>query len=147
MFDEFKDLVPEPPIPTEKTLVFIKPDAVKRGLVGKIITRFEDKGFEILELKKMTVSSELAAKHYEEHFGKPFFPYLKQFIMSGPIVVMVLEGIDAVSAVRKMIGITNSAKAESGTIRGDFSLSGRFNIMHASDSPESAAREIANFFH
>ena len=130
----------------EKTLVFIKPDGVQRKLVGRLISRFEDKGFEIKQLKLETLSSELVEKHYVEHVEKPFFPNLKTYIMSGPIVIMVLEGESVIQHVRKMVGATNPLEAEQGTIRGDFALTTSYNIVHASDSPESAEREISNFF-
>lgn len=130
----------------EKTLVFIKPDGVQRQLVGRLISRFEDKGFEIKQLKLETLSSELVEKHYVEHIEKPFFPNLKSYIMSGPIVIMVLEGESVIQHVRKMVGATNPLDAEQGTIRGDFALTTSYNIVHASDSSESAEREISNFF-
>jgi len=130
----------------ERTLVFVKPDGVRRKLVGEVIGRFEKKGFEIAELKKITITPELADRHYAEHIGKPFYPPLKDFICSGPVVIMVLEGRNAVESVRQMIGCTDSAKAAPGTIRGDLSLLNNQNIVHASDSLESATREISNFF-
>jgi nucleoside-diphosphate kinase len=133
-------------IDQEQSLVFIKPDGVSRGIVGEIIARFEKKGFIIKNLKMLTMSPKLADEHYAEHIGKPFFPGLKQFITSGPIVAMILEGRNAVEGIRKMVGVTDSAKAEPGTIRGDFSLSGTQNIIHASDSVTSAKREIKIFF-
>lgn len=131
---------------SEQTFVMIKPDGVRRGLVGEVLKRFETKGFKIKELKQVTITPELSKKHYEEHVDKPFYPGLEEFITSGPVVAMVLEGKRAVEVVRKMVGVTDSADAEPGTIRGDFSLEKGENIIHASDSPESAAREIANFF-
>ena len=130
----------------ERTLVFIKPDAIKRKLVGEIIKRFELKGFEIVDLKKMVISPELSDLHYKDHLDKSFYPRLKAFITSGPVIIMILEGRNAVDVVRKMIGSTDSGKAEAGTIRGDYSLSETRNIIHASDSAESALREIKNFF-
>ncbi|MBT5855315.1 nucleoside-diphosphate kinase [bacterium] len=131
---------------SEQTLVFIKPDGVKRGLVGEVISRFERKGLVLNECRHMMMTSELSDAHYAEHIERPFYPGLKEFILSGPIVVMVLEGERAISVVRTMIGSTDSAEAAPGTIRGDLSLSKGENIIHASDSPESAKREIANFF-
>ncbi len=130
----------------EKTLVFVKPDGVERGLVGSIITRFENRGFKLLKLNLQTLSSEMADKHYEEHVEKGFYPNLKSFITRSPIAVMVFEGENAIETTRLMIGVTDSAKANPGTIRGDYSLSKGENLIHASDSPESAAREIKNFF-
>ena len=130
----------------EQSLVFVKPDGVERGLVGEVIRRFEARGLKILKLQMLSLTSELADAHYAEHVSKGFYPELKAYVMSGPIVVMVLEGPNAVSAIRKMLGATNSSQAEAGTIRGDFALTTAHNIVHASDSLESAAREIKNFF-
>ena len=130
----------------EQTFVMIKPDGVRRGLVGEVLGRFEAKGFTIKELKLLTISPELSKKHYEEHVDKPFYPGLEEFVTSGPVVAMILEGKRAIEVVRKMVGVTDSAEAEPGTIRGDLSLDKGENIIHASDSPESAVREIANFF-
>ncbi len=130
----------------EKTFVMLKPDAVKRKFIGKIIQRFEDKGFEILNMKMMKISRELAEKHYEEHKGKDFYEGLVNFIISGRVVAMIIEGENAISAVRKMVGKTNPLEAEAGTIRGDFAYSTPDNIIHASDSKKSAEREIKLFF-
>ncbi|MFC1617482.1 nucleoside-diphosphate kinase [Candidatus Margulisiibacteriota bacterium] len=129
----------------EKSLVFVKPDGVQKGLTGRIISRFEEKGFQILALKKFQMKKEMAEEHYAEHLGKHFFETLIKFITSSPIVAMIIEGRNAVETVRKMCGVTDSAKAEPGTIRGDFSLSGSENIIHASDSLKSADREIKLF--
>ncbi len=131
---------------SEQTFVMIKPDGVKRGLVGEVLSRFEAKGFILKELKQLTISPELSKKHYAEHIDRPFYPGLEAFVTSGPVVAMVLEGNRAIEVVRKMVGVTDSAEAEPGTIRGDFSLDKGENIIHASDSAESAVREIANFF-
>ena len=130
----------------ERTLVFVKPDGVRRGLIGEVISRFEKKGLKIINLKMMRMTPELADKHYAEHVAKPFFPNLKESITSGPIVALLLEGREVVRIARKMVGITDASKAEAGTIRGDFSTSTTENIVHASDSLESAKREIALFF-
>ncbi len=130
----------------ERTFVAIKPDGVKRGLMGKIITRFEDKGFKLVGLKLLQVTPELAAKHYEEHVGKPFYNRLIHYITSGPILAMVVEGYDAVESVRHIVGATNPLKADVGTIRADFAQVMEFNVIHASDSLESAAREIGLYF-
>ena len=130
----------------ERSLVFVKPDGVERGLIGEVIRRFEARGLKILNLQLRTLTSELADAHYAEHVTKGFYPELKAYVMSGPIVVMVLEGANAVGAIRKMLGATNSSQAEAGTIRGDFALTTAHNIVHASDSVESAEREIKNFF-
>jgi len=130
----------------DRTYVMVKPDGVQRNLVGEIISRFEKKGIKIAALKMMRISRELAEKHYGEHQGKPFFGPLVDFITSGPVVAMVLEGKDVVSTVRDMMGATDPLKAASGTIRGSFGMDVGRNVVHGSDSNESAAREIALFF-
>lgn len=130
----------------ERTLIFVKPDGVRRGLVGEIIGRFERKGLKLVGLKMLTVTPELARKHYEEHVSKPFYPELEQFILSGPVVAMVLEGDDVVTMTRAMMGKTKHTEAAAGTIRGDFAFSTTENLIHGSDSPERGAIEIANFF-
>ncbi|NLW23699.1 MAG: nucleoside-diphosphate kinase [Clostridia bacterium] len=130
----------------EKTFVMIKPDGVQRGLVGEILQRFERKGFKIKGLKLLQVTEELAAKHYEEHIGKPFYPELVEYITSGPVVAMVLEGNSVISEVRKINGATNPLEAQPGTIRGDYAQDISMNIIHGSDSPDSAQREIAIYF-
>ncbi|AEH07475.1 nucleoside-diphosphate kinase [Methanothermococcus okinawensis] len=130
----------------EKTFVMLKPDAVQRKLIGRIIQRFEDKGFDILNMKMMKISRELAEKHYEEHKGKDYYEKLVNFMSSGRVVAMVIEGENAISVVRKMIGKTNPLEADVGTIRGDFAYSTPDNVIHASDSKESAEREINLFF-
>ncbi len=130
----------------ERTFIAIKPDAVQRGLIGKIISRIEEKGYKIVALKMLQVTPEQAAKHYEEHFGKPFYPNLVKFITSAPIVAMVVEGRNVISGMRQIMGKTNPADADIGTIRGDFSPEMSFNVIHGSDGPESAKREIAIYF-
>lgn len=130
----------------ENTLVFIKPDGVERGLVGEVLQRFEKRQIKIKALKLLSLTEALIEAHYVEHITKPFFPSLKEYMLSGPIVVMILEAENVVSIVRKMVGVTNSAEAAPGTIRGDFALNTANNIIHASDSVESAQREIKNFF-
>lgn len=130
----------------DRTLIFVKPDGVKRGLVGDIIGRFERKGLRLVGLKMLTFTQDLARKHYDEHVDKPFFPELEKFILSGPIVAMVLEGNDVVTLTRAMMGKTKHTEADPGTIRGDFAFSTTENLVHGSDSPERAAIEIANFF-
>lgn len=133
----------------ERTLVIIKPDAVVRGLMGEIISRFEKKGLKIVGMKMIWIDRELAEKHYEEHRGKPFFEALIDYITKAPSVVMVIEGRYAISVVRKMAGATNPKDAEPGTIRGDFGFNigdAIYNVVHASDSPESAEREINLYF-
>jgi len=130
----------------ERTLVIIKPDGVARGLVGEILTRFEKKGLSLVGLKLINVDRGTAEKHYAEHASKPFFPSLLQFISSGPVAVMCLEGNGAIGVVRGLIGPTSGLKAPGGTIRGDLALSGQNNLIHASDSPESSERELALWF-
>ena len=130
----------------EQSLVFIKPDGVERGLIGEVLKRFEQRGIQIKQLELKTLTEKQVEAHYQEHVDKPFFPNLKSYILSGPICLMVLEAPNVISIIRKMVGVTNSAEAAPGTIRGDYALTTQNNIIHASDSPESAAREIANFF-
>lgn len=130
----------------ERTFVAIKPDAVQRGLMGKIITRFEEKGFKIIAMKMLEVTKEQAAAHYAEHEGKPFYDGLVKFIMSAPIIAMVVEGIDAVAEVRHILGATNPSNADVGSIRADFSPVMCCNCTHASDSVVSAEREMAIYF-
>ena len=130
----------------DRTFVLLKPDAVQRGLVGEIVRRFERRGLKLIALKMIRVTRSLAETYYAEHEGKPFFEPLMSYITSGPVVAMVLEGDGAVSIVRKMMGKTNSADAESGTVRGDLALTIGRNVIHGSDSPESAKREIPLFF-
>lgn len=130
----------------ERTFVMIKPDAVQRGLVGEIIRRFEAKGLRIVALKMVRLSREAAEKHYEVHRGKHFFESLVEFVCSGPVVAMVLEGREAVRVVRQLVGPTDPAAALPGTIRGDFGIELTRNLVHAADSPEAAERECALFF-
>lgn len=129
-----------------RTLILVKPDAFERGLTGEIILRFERKGLRIAELKKMTVDRELAERHYGEHAEKPFFGELIEFITRGPLVAMVLEGEDAVVAARQVIGATNPLEAGPGSIRGDHAIEVTFNLVHGSDSDDTASREVALFF-
>ena len=130
----------------ERTLVMLKPDAVQRGFIGRILGRFEDKGLKIVAMKLAKVSPALAERHYAPHKGKDFYEPLIRFVTSGPMVFLVLEGKGAVAVVRKMMGATFGPNAEPGTIRGDFGMSNRFNLVHGSDSPEAAAHEITLFF-
>ncbi|TDA27795.1 MAG: nucleoside-diphosphate kinase [Archaeoglobi archaeon] len=130
----------------ERTFVMVKPDGVQRGLVGEIISRLERKGLKIVAIKMLKIPMEMAEKHYEEHKNKPFFSSLISYITSGPVVAMVVEGKNAVKVVRKLVGATNPAEAEPGTIRGDFGLDLGRNVVHASDSIISAEREIRLFF-
>ncbi|MDQ5807925.1 MAG: nucleoside-diphosphate kinase [Actinomycetota bacterium] len=130
----------------DRTLILVKPDAFARNLTGEIIARFERKGLRIAALKHMTATEDLAKQHYAEHEGKPFFGELVEFITSGPLVAMVLEGHDAVRAARQVIGATNPIEAAPGSIRGDFALEVGKNMVHGSDSDESATREANLFF-
>ncbi len=130
----------------ETTLIILKPDAVQRGLMGKIITRFEEKGLAIVGMKMMTISQELAATHYEAHKERPFYKGLVGFMTSSPVVVMAVKGVGAIAISRSMMGATFGSKADAGTIRGDYGVSNSFNLIHGSDSPEAAEREIGLFF-
>jgi nucleoside-diphosphate kinase len=130
----------------DRTLILVKPDAFARGLTGEIIARFERKGLEIVALRHMTVTRELAERHYAEHAERPFFGELVEFITSGPLVAMALEGPSAVRAARQLIGATDPLEAAPGSIRGDLAIEMGANMVHGSDSPESAAREISLFF-
>jgi nucleoside-diphosphate kinase len=130
----------------DRTLILVKPDAFERGLTGETIARFERKGLKIIAVKHMTVAGDLAEQHYAEHVDKPFFRDLVEFITGGPLVAMVLEGHEAVTAARQVIGATNPLEAAPGSIRGDYGLEVQTNLVHGSDSPESAAREIGLFF-
>ena len=130
----------------DRTLILVKPDAFARRLTGEIIARFERKGLQLAALKMMTVDVATAKRHYSEHVGAPFFDALVGFITSGPIVAMILEGPDAVKAARQLIGATDGLEADVGSIRGDYAMEVRRNLVHGSDSAESAAREEAIFF-
>jgi nucleoside-diphosphate kinase len=131
---------------TQRTLVLLKPDTVRRGLVGEVLARFESKGLTILAMDLRTITTEQAALHYAEHVDRDFYPPLRDFVTSGPLVAAVLEGDEAVEVVRALNGATDGRKAAPGTIRGDWSLSNRENLVHGSDSLESASREIALWF-
>jgi nucleoside-diphosphate kinase len=136
-----------PPAPApQRSLVLIKPDAVRRGLVGAVISRFEAKGLTIVAMEQRVVDGELADRHYAEHVEKAFYPPLRVFVTSGPSIAMVVEGDEAIDVLRALIGATDGRKADPGTIRGDYSLSNRENLVHGSDSAESATREIALWF-
>ena len=130
----------------ETTLIILKPDAVQRGLMGRIISRFEEKGLQIVGAKLMQISPELAATHYKDHQGKGFYNGLVGFMTSSPVLVMAVRGIGAITICRGMMGATFGSKAAAGTIRGDFGVSNSFNLIHGSDSPEAAARELGLFF-
>ncbi len=130
----------------ERSLVLLKPDAVRRGLVGHLISRYEAKGLSLVAMEHRTITGEMADAHYAEHVDRDFYPPLREFATSGPLVALVLEGDEAIDVVRTLNGATDGRKAEPGTIRGDLSLSNRENLVHASDSTESATREIALWF-
>jgi len=130
----------------ERTFVLLKPDCVQRRLVGRIYTRFEDKGLNVVALKMLRVTPELSKKHYAEHVSKPFYPALESFITGGPVIAAVIEGLEVIRVVRDMLGPTSGLKAPGGTIRGDYSSSRQMNLVHASDGPEAAQREIALYF-
>lgn len=130
----------------EQTLVLLKPDCVQRRLIGRILARFEDKGFNIVAMKMIQVTPELSKQHYAEHVEKPFYPGLEEFITGAPVVALVLEGLDVIQVVRDMLGATSGLKAAAGTIRGDFSSSRQMNLVHASDGPDASKREIELYF-
>ena len=131
---------------SQRTLVLLKPDAVRRGLVGELVSRFERRGLSIVALEQRRIDAALADAHYAEHVARDFYPPLRDFVTSGPLVALVLEGDEAIEVVRALNGATDGRKAAPGTIRGDLSLSNRENLVHGSDSPESAEREIAIWF-
>ena len=131
---------------TQRTLVLLKPDTVRRGLVGEVLGRFEAKGLRTVTLEQRTIDGDLADQHYAEHVERDFYPPLRDFVTSGPLVAMVLEGDEAIEVVRALNGATDGRQAAPGTIRGDLALSNRENLVHGSDSPESAEREIALWF-
>jgi nucleoside-diphosphate kinase len=130
----------------EQTLIILKPDAVQRGLMGNIITRFEEKGLKVVGAKFMQISQELAATHYLDHKEKPFYAGLLSFMTSSPVLVMALEGVGAIAICRSMMGATFGSQAAAGTIRGDFGVSNSFNLIHGSDSTDSAVKELGLFF-
>ena len=130
----------------ERTLVLLKPDCVQRRLMGKILSRFEEKGLNVIGLKMLQVTPQLAKTHYAEHVNKPFYPGLEAFITASPIVAMVVEGLEVIRVVRDMLGATSGLKAAAGTIRGDYSSSRQMNLVHASDGLEAAAKEIGLYF-
>jgi nucleoside-diphosphate kinase len=148
---QYGQMKPERNIPKEqrymeRTLVLLKPDCVQRRLMGRIIARFEDKNLEIAAMKMMRITPELARRHYAEHVQKAWYPELEAFITGGPVVAMIVAGPEVIRMVREMAGVTNGLKAAAGTIRGDFSASQMMNLVHASDGPDSARREIGIFF-
>ncbi len=130
----------------ETTLIILKPDAVQRGLMGRIVIRFEDKGFQVVGAKMMLISHDLAERHYEPHRGKGFYEGLIKFMTSSPVLVLAVRGVGAIEISRRLMGATFGSNADPGTIRGDFGVSNSFNLIHGSDSPEAARREIDLFF-
>ena len=130
----------------ETTLIILKPDAVQRGLMGKIISRFEDKGLQIVGAKMMLISPELAATHYKDHLGKPFYEGLVRFMTSSPVLVLAIQGVGAIEICRTMMGATFGSKADPGTIRADYAESIEQNVVHGSDGPDTVAKEISFFF-
>jgi len=130
----------------ERTLVLLKPDCVQRRLLGRVFARLEDKGLNIIAMKMMRVTPELAKRHYAEHVAKPWYPNLEAFITGGPLVAAIVQGPEAIRVVREMVGVTDGLKAAPGTIRGDFSSSQQMNLVHASDGPAAAQREVEIFF-
>ena len=130
----------------QRTLVLLKPDCVQRRLMGKVISRFEEKGLNIIAMKMIRVTPELSQKHYAEHVERPFYPSLEAFITSAPVVAMAIDGLEVIDVVRNILGATSGLKAEAGTIRGDLSSSRQMNLVHASDSAESAQRELELYF-
>jgi nucleoside-diphosphate kinase len=130
----------------ERTLILLKPDCIQRRLAGRVLARFEDKGFNLVALKMMRITPALAKQHYAEHVEKGWYPTLEKFITGGPIVAGIVEGLECIRVVRDMLGATSGLKAAAGTIRGDFSSSRQMNLVHASDGPEAANREIALYF-
>ncbi len=130
----------------EQTLIILKPDAVQRGLMGKIISRFEEKGLKVVGGKFIQITPELAEAHYSDHKEKPFYAGLVSFMTSSPVLVLALEGVGAIAMCRSMMGATFGSQAEAGTIRGDFGVSNSFNLIHGSDSPEAASKELGIFF-
>jgi len=130
----------------QRTLIIFKPDAVQRGLMGRILTRFEEKGLKVVAARFRKLNEELLSKHYEAHKERPFYPGLVRFMSESPVLVLVLEGVDAIAVCRKMMGATFGRDAEPGTLRGDFGVSRSYNLIHGSDSPEAAEREVSLFF-
>lgn len=130
----------------ERTLILFKPDCVERRLVGRVLARFEDKGFNVVAMKMMRITPELAKKHYAEHVKKDWYPTLESFITGGPVVAAIIEGLEAIWVVREMLGATSGLQAAAGTIRGDFSSSRQMNLVHASDGPDAAKREMELYF-
>jgi nucleoside-diphosphate kinase len=133
-------------MPTERTLILIKPDAMERRLAGRLLSRFEEKGLAIVGMKLLQITPALSRQHYAEHVNKPFYPLVEKFITSGPVIALVAQGPEAISVVRAMLGATNGRQAAPGTIRGDFGVSRQMNLVHGSDGPDAARREIEIYF-
>jgi nucleoside-diphosphate kinase len=131
---------------TERTLILVKPDGVQRRLIGTIITRIENRGLKIVGMKMLNVTTELAREHYAEHVEKPFYPLLEEFITAAPVVALAVEGPEAIAVMRGMMGSTNGRESAPGTIRGDYGVSRQMNLIHGSDGPEAAARELGIYF-
>ena len=130
----------------QRTLILLKPDCVQRRMMGRVISRFEDKGYNIIAMKMMQITPDLAKQHYAEHVEKPWYPTLEGFITGGPVVAAIVEGLDVIDVVRNMLGATNGRDAAAGTVRGDFGCSRQMNLVHASDGEEAASREIDLYF-
>ena len=130
----------------EQTFILFKPDCIQRRLVGRVLTRLEDKGLNVVAMKMLAITPELSKKHYAEHVNKPFYPALEKFITASPVIAAVIEGLEAIRVVREMLGATSGLKAAAGTIRGDYSSIRQMNLIHASDGPEAARREIDLYF-
>ena len=130
----------------QRSLILLKPDCVQRRLMGRVISRFEDKGLNFVAMKLIQITPELAKRHYEEHVEKPWYPTLESFVTGGPVLAAVVEGLDAIRVVREMLGATSGLQAAPGTIRGDYSSSRQMNLVHGSDGPEAAEREVALYF-
>ena len=130
----------------QRTLILLKPDCVQRRMMGRVISRFEDKGYNIIAMKMMQITPDLAKQHYAEHVEKPWYPTLEGFITGGPVVAAIVEGLDVIDVVRNMLGATNGRDAAAGTVRGDFGCSRQMNLVHASDGEEAASREIGLYF-
>ncbi|MDG2391092.1 MAG: nucleoside-diphosphate kinase [Planctomycetaceae bacterium] len=131
---------------TERSLILVKPDGVQRRLIGAIVTRIENRGLKIVGMKMLNVTPELAGEHYAEHIEKPFYPLLEEFITAAPVVALAVEGPEAISVMRGMMGTTNGRESAPGTIRGDYGVSRQMNLIHGSDGPEAAARELGIYF-
>tara|TARA_Y100000758_G_scaffold291636_1_gene246145 strand:- start:243 stop:791 length:549 start_codon:yes stop_codon:yes gene_type:complete len=146
MDDEYSNDQGTPTMATERSLILFKPDCIQRRLSGQLLCRIEDKGMKIVGMKMLQVTPELAREHYAEHIEKPFYPLLEEFITAGPVIALVVEGPEAIGVIRTLLGPTNGRDAAPGTIRGDYGASRQMNLVHGSDGPEAAAREIDIYF-